>query len=52
MYRIGIDISGGDMAPKETLKGAMIAKKELKESLILIGDKNAIEKEAKKHGIV
>ena len=42
-YKIGIDISGGDSAPGEIIKGALLAKKELAEDIVLIG----IEKEIK-----
>jgi len=36
-YKIGIDISGGDFAPNEIIKGALLAKKELSEDIVLIG---------------
>lgn len=42
-YKIGIDISGGDSAPEEIIKGALLAKKELAEDIVLIG----VEKEIK-----
>lgn len=39
--RIGIDIMGGDYAPKTTTEGAILAQKELPEvELVLIGDEN------------
>lgn len=40
--RIGLDIQGGDYAPEATVKGAIVASKELKEGeiLVLIGNKN------------
>ena len=41
--RIGIDIMGGDDAPKSTTKGAILAQKELPNlELVLIGDENQI----------
>jgi len=36
-FKIGIDISGGDLAPGEILKGAWLAKREITSSLVLIG---------------
>ncbi len=42
--RIGLDVSGGDFAPKATLQGALMALKELPASdqIVLIGDKEII----------
>jgi glycerol-3-phosphate acyltransferase PlsX len=42
--RIGIDVLGGDFAPKATLNGAIMAQKELPETdrIVLIGDKDII----------
>ncbi len=41
--RIGIDIMGGDDAPKSTTEGAILAQKELPNlELVLIGDENQI----------
>jgi glycerol-3-phosphate acyltransferase PlsX len=42
--RIGLDIMGGDHAPKTTVAGAVLAQKELAsgERLVLIGDKDQI----------
>lgn len=41
--RIGIDIMGGDNAPKSTTEGAILAQKELPNlELVLIGDENQI----------
>ncbi|MEI7980196.1 MAG: phosphate acyltransferase PlsX [Bacteroidota bacterium] len=42
--RIGLDVSGGDFAPKATLNGAIMAQKELPQSdtIVLIGDKEVI----------
>ena len=42
--RIGLDVSGGDFAPKATLHGALMAQKELPSTdrIVLIGDKEAI----------
>ena len=42
--RIGLDIMGGDFAPSATVKGAVLAKKELPETteLVLIGNKDSV----------
>lgn len=42
--KIGLDVSGGDFAPKATMQGAIMAQKELPESdrIVLIGDKKVI----------
>ncbi len=42
--RIGIDIMGGDFAPKATLEGSILAQKELdpNDKLVLIGDSEVI----------
>jgi glycerol-3-phosphate acyltransferase PlsX len=42
--KIGLDVLGGDFAPKATLQGAILAQKELGESdrIVLIGDKELI----------
>ncbi len=49
--RIGIDISGGDHAPEEIFKGAVLAKKEYNEEIILIGVKEEIEAQARKNKV-
>lgn len=51
--RIGVDILGGDYAPDATIKGAILARKELKESdtLVLIGDQAIIETTLEKAGV-
>lgn len=50
--KIGIDISGGDYAPKETVAGAVLARKELAPDvhLVLIGDEAGIRNELALHG--
>lgn len=44
--RIGLDVMGGDFAPKAVIDGAVLAMKELAQGsvLVLIGDKDLIEK--------
>ncbi len=46
-FKIGIDASGGDLAPLEIIKGAVLAKAESDQELVLIGEKEKIEKELK-----
>ena len=49
--RIGIDIMGGDYAPKKTVHGAILALKELPKNttVVLFGKKNEILSELKQH---
>lgn len=51
--RIGIDIMGGDFAPKATIDGAILAQKELNSNvdLVLIGDEHIILTTLKNEGI-
>ncbi len=44
--RIGLDVMGGDYAPKSTIQGAILAQKELTntDQIVLIGDKDLITK--------
>ncbi|MFO8053432.1 MAG: phosphate acyltransferase PlsX [Candidatus Omnitrophota bacterium] len=48
-FKIGIDASGGDLAPLEIVKGAVLAKKKVDQELILIGDREKIKKELRKY---
>ncbi|MDD5195445.1 MAG: phosphate acyltransferase PlsX [Candidatus Omnitrophica bacterium] len=50
-YRIGLDISGGDFAPEQIFKGALLAKQEFHDDLILIGVKEEIEEQIHKHNL-
>ena len=50
-YKIGLDISGGDFAPDEIFKGALLAKKELGEDIVLIGVKEEIENQIRIHNV-
>ncbi|HTF82600.1 MAG TPA: hypothetical protein VL947_12775, partial [Cytophagales bacterium] len=45
MIRIGVDVMGGDFAPDEVLKGALLAAKELSSEsrLVLVGNQNTIQ---------
>ncbi len=45
MKTILVDMMGGDRAPAETVKGVLLAKKELNAKYILIGDRDLLEKE-------
>ena len=44
-YKIGVDISGGDSAPTEIIKGALLAKKALVEDIVLIGVEEEIKEQ-------
>ena len=48
-YRVGLDISGGDLAPREIFKGALEASEELGAAITLIGRKEEIEREAERN---
>ncbi len=50
-YKVGIDISGGDFAPSEIFKGAVLAKKELSLNIVLIGSREEIIREAEKEKV-
>ena len=43
--RILLDGMGGDNAPQETVKGAVLAAKEISDQIVIIGDREQIEKE-------
>lgn len=51
--KIGLDVLGGDFAPKATLQGAILAQKELPESdkIVLIGDQEVILSFLKEEGV-
>lgn len=42
-YKIGLDVFGGDKAPEEILKGAILARGELKEEIVLIGPQDEVK---------
>ncbi len=44
-YKIGLDVSGGDFAPETIVKGAVLARNELKEDIVLIGVRSEIEEQ-------
>ena len=50
-FRIGLDISGGDLAPREIFAGALLARQELGAAITLIGKKNEIEREAERNKV-
>ncbi len=47
--RIIVDVMGGDKAPEETVKGAIWAAKDSNASLILVGNRNDIERIAREN---
>ncbi len=50
MKTILVDMMGGDRAPAETVKGVLLAKKELDANYILIGDREQLAKEFAANG--
>ena len=52
MIKIGLDVMGGDFAPKAVVEGAILASKELsdQEKLVLFGDQPAVEALFKEKG--
>jgi glycerol-3-phosphate acyltransferase PlsX len=50
--KIAVDAMGGDFAPSVIVEGALLAASELGLSVILVGDKELMEKEAARHKVV
>lgn len=52
MIKVGVDISGGDYAPEATVKGAILAQREMPADckLVCIGDENQIKAIASREG--
>ncbi len=48
-YKLGVDISGGDFAPREIIKGALMAKEEIREEIVLIGREEEIKQQLALH---
>ncbi|OGC10438.1 phosphate acyltransferase [candidate division WOR-1 bacterium RIFCSPHIGHO2_02_FULL_53_26] len=48
--RIAVDAMGGDFAPVEIIKGAVLASNELPVGLTLVGDRPTLEKELSRYG--
>jgi phosphate acyltransferase len=48
--KIALDVMGGDLAPVEPVKGAVIASKEFDMDVVLVGPPGLIESELKKYG--
>ena len=48
-YRVGVDVSGGDKAPDEIIKGAILAAGEFHEDIVLIGAREEILRQLKIH---
>jgi phosphate acyltransferase len=51
--RLGLDVMGGDFAPKATIQGACLALKDISESdqIVLIGPEEVIQEELKQAGV-
>ncbi|MBU1147147.1 MAG: phosphate acyltransferase PlsX [Candidatus Omnitrophica bacterium] len=50
--KIAIDVMGSDNAPGVDIEGAVLAAREYDHEIILVGQKDLIEKELKKHGAI
>jgi glycerol-3-phosphate acyltransferase PlsX len=48
-YRVGVDVFGGDKAPDEIIKGAILAVGEFNEDIVLIGAREEILRQLKIH---
>ena len=51
MKKIIVDMMGGDRAPAETVKGVLLAAKELACECVLVGDREALLEEARTQGV-
>lgn len=49
--RIALDVMGGDYAPTQIIKGALIALKRIDHEIILVGDSEVIERELRVLGV-
>ncbi len=49
--RVIVDVMGGDRAPLELIKGAVDAAREIRESFVLVGNREQIEPLAAEHGL-
>lgn len=49
--KIGVDVMGGDFFPQAPIKGAILAKNEFSCEIVLVGQKDIIEKELERQGI-
>jgi glycerol-3-phosphate acyltransferase PlsX len=47
--RIALDAMGGDFAPQATVEGAVLAARELKLGVVLVGDRPTVERELAEH---
>jgi len=49
--RVALDAMGGDFGPKVTVQGAVLASKELKVGILLVGKESIIQEELKKYDL-
>jgi glycerol-3-phosphate acyltransferase PlsX len=49
MPRVAVDAMGGDHAPEVVVEGALLAAREFGVDVILVGQKDAIERELNRH---
>jgi len=48
---IALDAMGGDLAPQAAVEGAVLAARQLGVAIVLIGDREVVERELKRHNI-
>jgi phosphate acyltransferase len=51
MPKIAVDAMGGDRAPEIVVEGALLAAQELSVEVVLVGQKEPVERELSRHGI-
>ena len=49
--KIALDAMGGDFAPQATVEGAVLAARELKLSVVLVGPRDVVQKELAEHDV-
>jgi glycerol-3-phosphate acyltransferase PlsX len=47
--RIALDAMGGDLAPKAVVEGAVMAARDFRAEIVLVGDRDAIVRELDEH---
>jgi glycerol-3-phosphate acyltransferase PlsX len=50
MPRVAVDAMGGDHAPRVVVEGALLAAREFGADIVLVGQKDAVERELARHG--
>src|ERR1700757_5219406 len=50
MPKIAVDAMGGDRAPEAVVEGALLAARELSVEIVLVGQKESVQRELSRHG--